>query len=129
MKLALNEVKFNGTWEVEELGNLRSSLEKGDKIKLAKIKEGKRVVVMITEKGSDAPNKSIVASGPLSGIIKKAVESGTKQVSILKALLDLNIIKNDQGHFLVMPAGEIGESFTLEEVTKAAEFSLEETIA
>lgn len=129
MKLALNEVKFNGTWEVEELGTLRSALDKGDKIKLAKIKDGKRVVVMITEKGQEAPNKSVVASAPLSSMIKKALLAGTKQVSILKALLDLNVIKNDQGHFLVAPAGEIGESFTLEEVTKAAEFSLDETIA
>ena len=130
MKLALNEVVFSGqAWEAEELGTFRSSLEKTDKIKFAKFKDDKRVVIMITEKGQEAPNKQVVLSGPLSNMVKKAAATGTAKLSLLKTCLGLNVIKNDRGYYLVLPAGEIGESFSLEEVTKAAEFSLEETIA
>lgn len=130
MKLELNEVKFNSTaWEAEELGTLRAGLEKTDKIKLAKIKDDKQVVIMITEKGHEAPNKQIVCSKPISKMVKKAVSEGVDKLSILKSLIGLNVIKNDTGTFLVLPAGEIGESFSLDQVTKAEEFDFTTVLA
>lgn len=132
MKFELNEVKFNSTeWNAEELGTLREGLDKGDSIKFAKIKADKQVTILITEKGNDAPNKQVVTSKNVSAMVKSAISKGVKKVAVLKALLSLNVIKNDTGYFLVAPQGEIGESFTLAEIDKAEtfEFSAEETIA
>ncbi len=120
MKLELNEVVFNNAdWTAEEHGSLRKNLEKGDQIKFAKLKADKQVTIMVTEKGQDKPNKQIVASKNVSAMIKSAITKGSNSKSVLKALLELNVIKNDKGYFLTLPAGEIGESFTLDQVEKA----------
>jgi hypothetical protein len=130
MKLELNEVKFNSAaWDVEELGTLRASLVKGDKLKLAKIKPGKRVVVLITEKGEDAPNKQVVCSEPVSATLKAAIAKNVDKKQLLKALLSLEVIKNDNGHFLVAPVGEMGESFTFEEIEKEKVTNYDELVA
>lgn len=125
MKMELNAVVFNSTsWDVEELGTLRTSLEKGDAVKFGKMKADKRVVVLITEKGQEAPNKQVVASAPVSAMIKNAIKNGADKKAVLKAALALNVIKNDKGFFLVAPAGEIGESFTLDAIDSVSAVEL-----
>lgn len=130
MKLAVNEVKFSSdAWDVKELGTLLKSLEAGDKIKLAKIKPNKRAVILITEKGQEAPNKQVVCSAPVTEMVKHAINKGVDKKQLLKGLLALEIIENDKGAFLVAPTGEIGESFTFEEVKKAEAINYEELVA
>ena len=130
MKFELNEVKFSGTdWTAEELGTLREGLQKGDQLKFAKMKADKQVTVLITEKGEKAPNKQVVCSKVISAALKAAVAKGVEHKKLLKSLLSLRVIKNDTGAFIVAPVGQIGESFTFEEVEKAEAVDYQELVA
>lgn len=131
MKIALNEVVFTSTeWTATEHGTVRSNLDKTDTFKLAKLKADKLATLMITEKGHKAPNKQIVASKNVSALIKQAAAKGASNTSILRALLDLNVISNDKGFFITLPMGEVGESFNLAQVEKVeSAFSPEDLVA
>lgn len=123
MKLKLSAVTSsgNGSWEkVEELGTLKSQLANTDDLFLSakNLESDSRVVVFIKE-DEDTPPKMVVCSTRLSKIVRKAIESGVKFFDLMKALVNLNMIKNDQGYFLV-PEGKQGEVANAGDLMKSA---------
>lgn len=131
MKLALSVVQSQGTgsWaDVEEIGTLKSQLSKGDVIRLSNknLAGTARVTLFITEKGSEAP-KMLSCSTYLSNSVRGALKKGIEQKKLLAALINLNIIKNDEGYFLI-PSGQQGEGFTLDDL-KTETSTFEELVA
>ena len=129
MKLKLSVVNSTGgNWaDVTEHGSLKSNLSKTDKLFFsAKNIESDSRVVLFVQEGDDAP-KMIACSARLSKNIRKALTGGAKKSDVMKALLPLEIVENEQGHFLV-PKGQQGETFSVDSLVKGEPVSLEDLI-
>lgn len=132
MKLPLSVVNSTGTssWEdVEELGTLKSGMEKDDKLFFSKknLEGDSRVTVFVKSNETDPPNM-IACSERLSKMIRKAFAAGAKQVEVMKNLINLKVIKNENGIFLT-PEGTAGETFSLTDLAKGETIPLESLIA
>jgi len=131
MKIKLAVVSSSGSnWtEVEEEGTLIDSLEVGDELSFSNknLESDKRVTLFIYEKGEEAP-KMIACSTHLSTTVRSAIAQGVKKSQIIRNLLDLRVVKNDKGYFIV-PTGNQAERFTLSVLKKQQPVSWEELVA
>lgn len=132
MKLKLNYVESSGgSWEgIKEHGTLLSNLQKTDRISFSSKNlenEAKRVTLMIYTKAKDEP-MMLPCSERLSRTVRKALKSQTK-ATVMRALLNLNVIENEDGQFFLIPAGTASESFTVGDLEDAEEVTFEELVA
>ena len=130
-KLAFSVVNSQGgSWEdVQEHGTLDQALSPNEEIWFSdkNINSNRRVVVMISDGKGGAPSM-VSCSESLSNIIRKVLPKSGKQ-NVLKALLDLRVIENEQGFFLIPNTGE-QERFSVRALRKSDEpVVLEDLIA
>jgi len=138
MKLKLEKVKTSeGSWEeVKEHGILKSLLAKTDIINFSQKNlenDEVRVTLFIKENADDSP-KMLFLSERLSKVVRKLIARGKHKLGILRALVELRVIENEDGrHFLIM-SGTPTEGKTLadilkEEVVSLGTVTLEDVIA
>jgi hypothetical protein len=127
MKLKLSVVNSTGSnWaDVTEHGTLKSQLAKTDVLFLSSknIESDSRVTIFVKET-EDEPPKMISCSARLSKMVRKALAKGAKHIDILRALLTLRVIENDNG-FFIAPEGIAGETFTADALAKGKVVTLE----
>lgn len=132
MKLKLQAVKSTGSgdWaKIEEHGTLKSQLVKTDVLSFSnKNLEGdKRVVLFIAEKDSDTPNM-LSLSERVSKAVRKALASGASKIAVIKSLLGLKVIENEDGVFYLTHEGKPAEGFSLGELTDEKVVAFEDLI-
>ena len=132
MKLKLATVKSTGTgtWEnIEEHGTLKSQLAKTDILSFSnKNLEGDtRVVLFIKEKDEETP-KMISLSKRVSVAVRKALASGAKRIEVIKSLLSLNVIENEEGVYYLTHKGKPAEGFSLGELSDEKVVAFEDLI-
>jgi len=132
MKLELSVVQSSGNsaWaDVTEHGTLKANLAKTDVLFFSakNLESESRVVVFVKENETDAP-KMISCSARLSKLVRKAFAQGAKKLDVLKSLLNLQVVENENGYFIV-PEGKQGETFSMADLAKGESIALESLIA
>ena len=132
MKLALQKVTTSGgSWaDVEERGTLRESMDKKDFLFFSRknLESDKRVALLIrTAKDPEGAPLMLSLSEQLSRTVRKAFAQKVKVAQILRALIDLRVIENDKGLFLI-PDAVASEGSTFEDLVKAEAVTLDDII-
>ena len=117
LKLSVVESTGSGSWaDVTEHGTLKDQLEKTDILSFSNknLESDSQVVLFIKETPDGAP-KMLCLSARLSKLVRKAINQGVKRMEVLRAMIDLKVIENEVGYFLV-PDGKPSEGATLEQL-------------
>ena len=107
-----------GSWEdVEKLGTFRECLNAKSVLNFGakNLRDNtKRVVVFISIKGKEGLEQ-VSCSKELSTMVRKALAGGKEKISVLRGLLNLQVIENDQGKFISLD-GKLPEGLSLDSI-------------
>ena len=128
----LSQVQSTGSsWEnVEEIGTLKEGLKKTHQLGFSNknLEGSNRVTVFVydTTKPDNAPFM-VSCSKRLSEIVRKALKNSVSKAQLLAMLIDLRLVKNESGTFIV-PTGQQAERFSLAAIGNEEPVTFEELL-